>query len=298
LGCYRLVNGAGDGLPGLAVDRFEGVLVVHADTLAEADAVAPMLGELVQPQAVYTKARPRQASRLDEAERAASAPSRPAWGEPVEKLVVREWGARYQVRPGGGLSVGLFLDMREVRRWVGASSAGLEVLNLFAYTCAFGVSACLGGARRVLNLDAARGYLAWGRENYALNGLAVDERDFVFGDAFDWLGRLARRGQRFDLVIADPPSFGSTRAGAFSAARQYDRLVAAAAPVVAAGGTLLAATNHAGLPARRFGALVDRGLEVAGRRGRRRRRWHEPDLDFPRPPGQPPYLKIQALQLD
>jgi 23S rRNA (cytosine1962-C5)-methyltransferase len=188
--------------------------------------------------------------------------------------------------------------MREVRAWVQQTAVDRTVLNLFAYTCGFGVCARRGGAQRVLNLDLSRAYLAWGQDNYALNDLAVDPRDFVNGDALDWLARFARRQQTFDLVIVDPPSFSSTRRGAFAAERDYPRLAAAAARVVAPGGILLAATNHAGISGSRFDAVLARGVAEAKRRPELLRRWHEPALDFPVAPGDAPYLKVRALALE
>jgi 23S rRNA (cytosine1962-C5)-methyltransferase len=218
----------------------------------------------------------------------------PVWGPPREEVVVTEHGVRYLVKPTAGLTVGLFLDMREVRQWLRTASAEKTVLNLFAYTCSLGVCAALGGASRVVNLDLSRPYLEWGKANYALNDLAVDPRDFIYGDAFDWLGRFARRSQRFDLVIVDPPSFSSTP---FSVTRDYPRLAAAAARVVSPGGILLASTNHAQTTEERFSTWLDEGLADAQRRGETMMVWHEPKEDFPVPRGERPYLKVRALQL-
>jgi len=191
--------------------------------------------------------------------------------------------------------VGLFLDMREVRGWVGQMARGRKVLNLFAHTCSLGVSATLGGATRVLNLDVSKTYLEWGKANYGLNDLAVDPHDFVFGEAFDWLGRFARRRERFDMVIVDPPSFSSTP---FSVVRDYARLVEAAAQALGPGGILLAATNHASTSGQRFEAWLDHGLSDARRHGHLLQQWQEPAADFPVPPGRDPYLKVRALALD
>jgi 23S rRNA (cytosine1962-C5)-methyltransferase len=274
------------------------VLIVGADAPGDADRLGRALAGRFETQAVYTRTRPRSARRLTEAERRALAPERPLVGEPVERQVVVEHDVKYEIRPHAGLSVGLFLDMREARAWVRAVASGRAMLNLFAYTCGFGVVASLGGAGRVLNLDASRSYLHWGRENYALNGLVAEDRDFVYGDAFDWLGRLIRRQQRFDLVILDPPSFGSTRVGTFSAEHDYERLVEFAAGVLSRAGILLAATNHRGIADRRFDQLVERGLDAAGRTSRLLGRWHEPATDFPVAAGARPYLKIVAHELD
>ena len=191
--------------------------------------------------------------------------------------------------------MGLFLDMREVRGWVGQMARGRKVLNLFAHTCSLGVSATLGGATRVLNLDVSKTYLEWGKANYGLNDLAVDPHDFVFGEAFDWLGRIARRRERFDMVILDPPSFSSTP---FSVVRDYPRLVEAAAAATSPGGILLAATNHSTTSDQRFDAWLDNGLAHARRHGQLLQQWQEPAADFPVPPGRDSYLKVRALALD
>ena len=295
---YRLVNRAGDGLPDVSTDRFGEVLVLSLfEPTAEVEPYAIALADAVPGiRAIYVKRRPSGEERVHLAPSEQLSPREPVWGTAVESLQVDEQGIVYEIRPAEGLSVGLFLDMREVREWVRQQAGGRSVLNLFAYTCAFGVCAMLGSASRALNLDASRQYLAWGQANYGLNGLAVDEHDFVFGDALDWLGRFARRGQTFDAVILDPPSFSTVRGSRFSAAQDYTALAAAAVRVVAPRGMLIAATNHAGISQRRFQAMVDRGLAEAGRSSRAVRCWNEPEIDFPVPSGSTPYLKVLALE--
>jgi 23S rRNA (cytosine1962-C5)-methyltransferase len=289
------VHGTADGAPGLAVDRFTDVAIIHADSSHVLEewlpAVQSEVGALCP--TGYVKVHPRGVSRVTDLAR--FAPAAPAWGPRRDEVIAFEHGIQFTVRPGVGLSVGLFLDMREIRGWLHEHSNEKSVLNLFAYTCSFGVSASLGGARRVVNLDVSRPYLEWGKANYALNGLEVDDRDFIFGDAFDWLTRFARRGQSFDIVVVDPPSFSSTP---FSVTRDYVRLAEAAARVVTDGGVLLAATNHTGTTPERFETWLFEGLERSGRTGRMTRRWHEPPEDFPIPNGGRPYLKVMALSLD
>ncbi|HEY3060727.1 MAG TPA: class I SAM-dependent methyltransferase [Chloroflexota bacterium] len=279
------MHGAADGAPGLYVDRYADLLVVHADSEPVLDTwrhALPAGG------AAIAKIHARQANRTHPVELR-------LWGHPPDELTVTERGAHYLIRPQVGLNVGLFLDMREVRSWLRQHSAGRTVLNLFAYTCAFGVVASLGGARRVLNLDLAKGYLEWGKANYAANGLATDDHDFVYGDALDWLQRFVRRHEHFDVVVVDPPSFSTS---GFSVERDYARLVSAAARVTSPGGMLLAATNHASTTDNRFEAWLRSGLDSAGRRGQLEQRWHEPAPDFPLVEGQHPHLKVRALTLD
>jgi len=295
LTAYRLLQGDAEGAPGLAIDRFEHIVVIHADSVDVLDRWrTPLEEDLAEFSSAYVKIHPRRASGLLEAELRAHASAEPLWGLPVHELDVVESGAHYLIRPAAGLSVGLFLDMREVRSWLRSAAHGRSVLNLFAYTCALGVSAMLGGAKRVLNVDVSRAYLEWGKANYGLNDLVADAHDFVFGDAFDWLGRFARRAERFEMVIVDPPSFSSTP---FAVVRDYPRLVAAAAQSVAPGGILLAATNHASTSEARFESWLDDGLARARRYGQLLQQWHEPAVDFPVPRGRGPHLKVRALVL-
>jgi 23S rRNA (cytosine1962-C5)-methyltransferase len=263
------------------------VAILHADSSEIADSWLPEARAELQSlcASAYVKVHAR----------GLKPPDKPAWGPPRDEVRVTEHGVRYLVRPAAGLSVGLFLDMREVRRWLRKHSPGKQVLNLFSYTCSFGVCAGLGGAERVVNIDVSRPYLEWGKANYALNGLACDAHDFIYGDASDWLARFARRQQQFEIVVIDPPSFSSTP---FSVTRDYVRLVESAVGVVAPGGTLVAATNHTATSAHRFEDWLANGLARAGRSGQIVERWHEPRVDFPVPGGGRPYLKARAVELD
>jgi len=272
-----------------------------------------MLAQATGVHSVYVKYRPRQASRVPEEEMGLLAPPLPIFGpdlgtlrrdqtcevfetSQVSGFLGREEGLNYLIRSTEGLSSGLFADMREGRARVRAWAEGLTVLNTFAYTCGFGVAAMAGGATRVLNLDLSRSVLAWGQENYRLNGFEPDPRDFVFGDVFDWLARFARRGETFDLVIVDPPSFSTTKSARFSAAKDIAQLTELAAKVVSPGGRLLACSNLAELPWRTFREHVLAGVANAGRLPSISGVFHEPDLDFPSY-GQAPHLKMLWLAL-
>lgn len=297
---YRLVNGAGDELPGLTVDRYGPLLTVN---FYEGEASEPLLQDLVEALAaqtsgaIYLRRRPRQASRLSPAELAARAPVLPLHGQGGPTAVVLEHGLRYLVRMDEGLSSGIFLDMRTLRREIRGWSAGRTVLNTFAYTCAFGVAAMTGGASRVLNLDAARPALDWGRENYRLNDLQAQDYDFVYGDVFDWLGRFARRGQQFELVILDPPSYSTTRTTRWVLERQYDDLARMGVLVTAPGGLLLACANHHGISRQRLLTLTLEGVRQAGRHGDLVGSYSAPEEDFPRPQGTEGALKVLAFKL-
>jgi 23S rRNA (cytosine1962-C5)-methyltransferase len=297
---YRLINRSGDGFPDLAVDRYGDVLVAHLYSqgvkVAPPRAVLQALAAQAGAQAVYLKYRPVQGNVLDDRAKQSLTPIEPLIGTAVERVDVIENGSRYIIRPAEGLNPGLFLDMREVREFVRIRAAGKTVLNCFAYTCAFGVTALQGGAARVLNLDISRHYLDWGRENAELNGFATVPTDFVKGDVFDWLRRFGKRGQKFDVVILDPPSYSTTHESRFSVERDTTRLVALAAQVVQPGGYLIACTNYEQLSQRGFVSRVREGL--AGVNAKIVETRHEPDLDFPVVSGAQPYLKVCVVKLN
>lgn len=283
---YRLLHTTETG--GLcSLDRIGliGVLSLYRELSAMQEAA--LLEALEQPlrelglQTLYLKRRPEVASHRANTEREYLAPPEPVWGPAVAEAVAMERGVPFLFRPGGDLSVGLFADARPMREWVQAHAAGLRVLNTFAYTCGFGLSAALGGALGVKNVDLSRWVLAWGQENYALSSLSAPDEDFLYGDVFDWLRRLHKRGDRFDLLILDPPSFARRGRQTWRAAKDYAALVEAAALLLAPGGQLLAMTNHAGLSGRAFGRQVAQGLEAAGRRVAGPVRPLEPGADFP-----------------
>jgi len=292
---YRLVHGRADGFEGVTVDVFANVLVLALYADVE---VGPLLDALVAecaPRAVYVKRRPKAASRLPPEALRARAPSAPVHGVPVESVDVLEEGLVFRIRPGEGLAVGLYLDMRDTRSFVRAHARGTTLLNCFAYTGGFAVAALAGGATAAANVDLSKRALAWAAENAALNGQVAEA---LAGDVFGWLRRLARAGRTFSSVVLDPPAFARGPSGPFTFARDMPALVAQAARVVAPGGMLLACCNQQSLSALRFGALVQHGLATAGRAGRPLVTLGASPVDFPAAAAEAAGLKVTVLRLD
>lgn len=264
---WRVLDGRGDGVPGLSIDRYgpAAVMNVYDDAGLPDEAVSAVAGAALDQlgslgvESVYVKPFVRDRSRLGGALGDESTSPVPRAGRPQpETLVVEEYGTRYEVRPWDGLSTGLFLDHREHRRALAERRPG-RVLNLFAYTGAFATALARAGAH-VTNVDVSGRYLDWGRRNLALNGLDGSTVRFLRRDAMDFLGQAARQaGERFDLVILDPPTFAaaSKRRGvkAWRAVDDYPALISAAVRVLAAGGVVFAASNTRELA--KAGALAD-----------------------------------------
>ncbi len=162
-------------------------------------------------------------------------------GAVPEDHVVEEGGARYQVHLLRGQNHGIFLDMAEGRRWVrdwAAAHPGGQVLNLFAYTCAFSIAALQGGAGQVVNVDMARGALDIGRRNHQLNGFRHGAQ-FLGHDIFNTWGKIRRAGP-YGLVIMDPPSY---QKGSFIDTKDYARLVRRLPELLTPGGHALLCLN-------------------------------------------------------
>ena len=243
----RLVNAEGDGLPGLTVDRYDDFLMVQYYTPAwqrYLPILATALQDVYAPQGIYCKYRPQETRKLAAGKKARPPQSRLLAGEaaPVD-LTVRENGLLYRIDLLKDLHTGLFHDQRKNRREFRRLAAGCRVLNLFAYTGAFSVAAAAGGAVQVTSVDVAGRYLDWAQENFRLNGISPADHEFITGDCFVELDRLAKAGRRFDIVLMDPPSFSTTRKSRFTTSGGTAELVQKALRLLARDGLLITSSN-------------------------------------------------------
>jgi 23S rRNA (cytosine1962-C5)-methyltransferase len=193
-------------------------------------------------------------------------PPRLIFGDPGENLqtIATERHLKFGIDFGTGYSPGLFLDQRENRRYV-RHITPRRLLNCFAYTCSFSVSAACRSAT-TLNIDVSKKYLARGRENFALNNLPTIDHRFIADDVRAVLPRLARRGEKFDAIILDPPTFSrSPGTKTFQVEDDFEKLLLDALELTERDGHVLLSTNCS--------ALREHALEVMARYCLKATRW-------------------------
>jgi 23S rRNA (cytosine1962-C5)-methyltransferase len=236
---YRLVHGESDGLPGTVVDRFGDVCVVQTNTAGMEKLQEPLLEALdgvCAPRAVVLK----NTSGLRALE-GLEGYTRLVRGELAGPVEIEENGGRFLADPLEGQKTGWFFDHRENRALLARFCSGLRVLDLFAYTGAWGVQAALAGAATVEAVDASEAALALAAENARRNGV-LEKMACVRSDVFEFL-KAAREGRRrYDLVVLDPPAFIKRKKDVAAGLEAYRRLNQAALQVLAPGGILVSAS--------------------------------------------------------
>lgn len=264
---YRLVNAEGDGLPGLTVDRYAGFLMLQLYSVAwrpHLKLVTQVLQELLAPLGIYEKSRPQKTREL-EAVSDSKVYGRLLTGKAApQRLEVMENGLTFLVSLEQGLNTGLFLDQRCNRRDLMPRAKGKRLLNLFSYTGAFSVAAAAAGAAEVTSVDASAGYTDWARDNFAANRIPARQHEFIVGDCLAVLGKLAQGGKRYDVILMDPPSFSTTAKSRFTTRGGTSDLVAAALPLLADNGLLIASSNHQKVDVADYLKELRRGALQAG----------------------------------
>ena len=175
---------------------------------------------------------------------------------PTDKFAIVENGMRFLVQFRDSRHPGLFLDHAPLRAWLQSNSTGLTVLNAFAYTGSLSVASGLGGASKVTTLDLSPHFIDWAKENWVANQLVQEKSDFIFGDVFDWLPKLHKRGDRFDMIILDPPSSSRGKNGHFSTKQNLVELHRLAIPLLSSDGILVTSINSANISWEKFTADV------------------------------------------
>jgi 23S rRNA (cytosine1962-C5)-methyltransferase len=237
-GATRLVNSEGDDLSGLIVDRYGEYLAVQVTALAMAvrlDTLCDALESLVAPRGILLRGAERGLAKLE----GLSLVDRVVRGAaPVGPIFVHEHGLKFGVDLAEGQKTGYYLDQRENRQAAARYARGRRVLDMFCYSGGFAVACAVsGGARSVLAVDTSAKAAALARANAELNGAANVTVEAV--DAFEKLDALAAAGERFGMVILDPPKFARSRSTVDDALRAYHRINRVAVGLLEPGGILV-----------------------------------------------------------
>ncbi|MBS0630002.1 MAG: class I SAM-dependent rRNA methyltransferase [Verrucomicrobia bacterium] len=214
---YRLINGEGDGIPGLIVDFYNGYLALQIHTRGIENLkpfFVEQLIELIKPKGIYEKSHSpaRQEEGLESFEGL-------LYGEVPETIEILENGVKFVVSLPNGQKTGFFLDQRSMRAQVGKLAKGRKVLNCFAYSGGFSIYALEGGAQSVTSVDSCSNACKLAKENSLLNNfenhvvVQSDVFEFLERETFDW-----------DLVILDPPAFAKKKANLEHALKGYQKL--------------------------------------------------------------------------
>lgn len=215
---YRLINGEGDLLPGLIVDRYSDYLVIQISTLGM-EKIKPFIIEkltsLLAPKGILEK------SELPSRKEEGLPPvTTLLFGKVPDQIEVLENGLKFLIEPQKGQKTGFFLDQREMRKLVGSLSKGKNVLNCFSYTGGFSVYAAAGGAKSVNSVDISKEATELAKQNMAINGFTVPEGNFIAEDVFEYL----RKPLPFELVILDPPAFAKRAKDVVNGCRGYKEI--------------------------------------------------------------------------
>lgn len=263
---YRLIAGESDGLPGITIDRFQNFLVLQLLS-AGAEYQRPALLSALQhcyPEcSIYDRS--DVAVRKKEGLPLAQGP---VLGDlPPELLPITELGMKLLVDIQQGHKTGFYLDQRDSRLAARNYSAGRRVLNCFSYTGAFAVSALMGGCAQVISVDTSQAALDIAKQNVELNRLDLNKAEFVRDDVFQLLRNYRAQGEKFDLIIMDPPKFVENKNQLASACRGYKDINMLALQLLNPGGILLSFSCSGLMPTDLFqkilaDAAVDAGRDV------------------------------------
>ena len=293
---YRLIHAEADGLPGLVIDRYGDALSIQMNT-ALSEVLRPLLLEAVD--AVLAPSvmvlRNDSTARLLEGLKQEVAVLRGDADRPVELV---EYGVRFVADLAGGQKTGWFYDQRDNRHFVAGLARGARMLDLYSHTGGFALPAAVAGAQSVVVVDRSAPALALAERSAALNDVAA-RCSFVRAEAFAEMERLASAGERFDVVVADPPAFVKSKKDLGVGIKGYRKMIRMAAKLVTPGGYLCVASCSHNVTPEMFEEQLQRGLADARRGGRILRRAGAAP-DHPLDPWLPEsaYLKALVLQLD
>ena len=259
---FRVVFSEADGLPGLIVDMYKNTAVFQLLTFGMEKLepyITSSIAFVLKPAFIYEKSVSpyREIEGLRDVKK---------WrGEAGENIIeIREGRSRFLVDIERGHKTGFYLDQRRSRMALENICKGKRVLDLFSYTGGFSVSAAVSGASDVTGVDIKREWLELAERNTALNSVA-DKVNFIEGDAFAVLKDICERGEKFDIVILDPPSFLKSRESIKTAAKGYEELNLMAMKALNPGGVLATFSCSHNMPNELFNSILKKAATQAKR---------------------------------
>ncbi|OMQ22897.1 23S rRNA (cytosine(1962)-C(5))-methyltransferase RlmI [Serratia oryzae] len=263
---YRLIAGESDGMPGITIDRFQNFLVLQllsAGAEYQRAALISALQHCYPECAIYD----RSDVAVRKKEGLPLAQGQILGDLPPALLPITEHGMKLLVDIQQGHKTGFYLDQRDSRLAARNYSAGRRVLNCFSYTGAFAVAALMGGCTQVISVDTSQAALDIAKQNVELNQLDLSKAEFVRDDVFQLLRNYRTQGEKFDLIIMDPPKFVENKNQLASACRGYKDINMLALQLLNPGGILLSFSCSGLMPTDLFqkilaDAAVDAGRDV------------------------------------
>jgi 23S rRNA (cytosine1962-C5)-methyltransferase len=238
---FRLFNGFTEGCPNIVVDVYAATAVIH-NYANDPNQGIPLVDEASQflraslgwLQAGIVKTR---SGKTQDEKRGTF-----LFGSKADRKI-KEHGVWYAVNLTLNRDASLYLDTRNLRKWIIENSTGKSIFNTFAYTGSLGVAALKGGASQVVQVDLSRAFLDLAKESYTLNGFPIQKGDFISRDFFEQVGNMKRTNRQFDSVFIDPPFFSTTTKGRVDQVNESARLINKVRPLIRDGGTLVAINN-------------------------------------------------------
>lgn len=289
---FRLINGPGDGLPGLVCDVYAQAAIFAPDGEAAENfynlaAIGRCLQDALDIQYIFVKSRQTQTTRQI------------LGGELPQPVHFLENGILFTADLLSGQKTGFFLDQRHNRQRITPFAKNKTVLNLFGYTGGFSVYAGLAGAKHVTTLDTAQPALNAAHQHWLLNDLSPAKHDTSSLDAFDFLEQAAKSGHTWEFVILDPPSFASSEKDVEQAVNGYTHLIALSADVTAPGGILAAASCSSHIPQELFLEIIEESISRTRRKATLLGiHGQPPDHPAPLVMSELRYLKFVLMKLD
>jgi len=291
---YRLINGEGDGLPGLICDKYKNIIVLQISTLGMEklkNLIIGILKDIVNPTCIYEKS--KSPSRREEGMTDSEGV---LYGELESAIEIKENGLRFIVNVHDAQKTGFYLDQRNMRQLIKSFSRGKKIMNCFSYTGGFSVYALKGGAMQIDTIDSSEEAIELAKENVRLNGFGLAVNKFYIADVFEFL-RASR--DMYDIVVLDPPAFARRKKDLEKALKGYKDINRVAIKRIKNGGMLFTFSCSYHVSSTLFQQVIFQAAKEANRNLRiiqKHRMAYDHPINIYHPEGE--YLKGLVLYVD